>query len=104
MVRVLEDASAVTADIAVDKMHACAARKAVETVVMEAAIAALHAMHNDPPIVSLEAVAMEAAKVIVRELHVASSRTKPRSRRRCTAMTPRTRSRASPQRPWWPPG
>jgi hypothetical protein len=61
MVRVLEDASAVTADIAM-------ARKAVEAVAMEAAMAALCAMHNDPTMVSLEAVAMEAAKVAVREL------------------------------------
>jgi hypothetical protein len=68
MVRVLEDASAVAADIAVGKMHACVARKAVETVGMEAAVAALRAMRNDPTIVSLEAVAMETAKVDVREL------------------------------------
>jgi hypothetical protein len=62
MVRVLEDASAVTADVAM-------ARKAVEAVAMEAAMAALCAMRNDPTMVSLEAVAMEAAKVAVRELH-----------------------------------
>jgi hypothetical protein len=65
MVRVLEDATAVATDIVVGKMHATAARKAVE---MEAAMAALCAMHNDPAMVSLEAVAMEAAKVDVREL------------------------------------
>jgi hypothetical protein len=35
---------------------------------MEAAVAALRAMRNDPTIVSLEAVAMETAKVDVREL------------------------------------
>jgi hypothetical protein len=68
MVMVLEDASAVTADIAGGKMHAAAARKAVETVAMEAAMAALRAMRNDPTIVLLEAVAMETAKVAVREL------------------------------------
>jgi hypothetical protein len=68
MVRVLEDASAVATDVAMGKMHACAARKAVETVAMEAAVAALRAMRNDPAMVSLEAVAMEAAKVGVHEL------------------------------------
>jgi hypothetical protein len=62
MVRVLEDASAVTADITV-------ARKAVEAVAMEATMAALCAMRNDPIMVSLEAVAMEASKVAMRELH-----------------------------------
>jgi hypothetical protein len=69
MVRVLEDTSAVAADIAVGKTHACAARKPIETVAIEAAVAALHAMRNDPAMVSLEAVAMEAAKVAVPELH-----------------------------------
>jgi hypothetical protein len=69
--RVLEDASAVFADVAVGKMHTCAARKVVETVAMEAAIAALRAMRNDPAMVSLEAVAMEATKVAVRSLRVA---------------------------------
>jgi hypothetical protein len=49
-------------------MHAAAARKAVETVAMEAAMAALRAISNDPAMVSLEAAAMEAAKVAVREL------------------------------------
>jgi hypothetical protein len=68
MVRVLEDASAVAADVVVGKMHACAARKEVETVAMEAIVAALCAMRNDPAMVSLDAVAMEAAKVTVREL------------------------------------
>jgi hypothetical protein len=68
MVRVLEDASAVAADVAVGRMHACTTRKAVETVAMEAAVAALCAMRNDPAMVSLEAVAMEAAKVAVRKL------------------------------------
>jgi hypothetical protein len=68
MVRVLEDASAVAADIAVGKMHAAAARKAVEAVVMEAAMAALCTMRNDPTMVSLEAVVMEAAKVSMREM------------------------------------
>jgi hypothetical protein len=67
MVRVLEDASTVAADVAVGKMHACAARKAVETVAMEAIVAALCAMRNDPTMVSLDAVAMEAAKVAVRD-------------------------------------
>jgi hypothetical protein len=68
MVRVLEDASAVAADVAMGKMHACAARKAVEMMEMETALAALRAMRNDPAMVSLEAVAMEAAKVTVRVL------------------------------------
>jgi hypothetical protein len=68
MVKVLEDASAVADDIAAGKMHAAAARKAVETVAMEAAMAALRAISNDPTMVSLEAAAMEAAKVAVREL------------------------------------
>jgi hypothetical protein len=35
MVRVLEDASAVAADVAMGKMHAAVARKAVEVVAME---------------------------------------------------------------------
>jgi hypothetical protein len=35
---------------------------------MQAAVMALLAMHNDPAMVSLEAVAMKAAKVAVREL------------------------------------
>jgi hypothetical protein len=69
MVRVLEDASAVAADVAAGKMHAAAARKAVETVLMEAAMETLRAMRNDPTMVSLKAVAMEAAKVVVHELH-----------------------------------
>jgi hypothetical protein len=68
MVRVLEDASVVAPDVAMGKMHATAARKAVEAVAMEAAMAALCAMRNDPAMVSLEAVAMKAAKVAVREL------------------------------------
>jgi hypothetical protein len=68
MVKVLEDASAMAADVVVGKMHAAVARKAVEAMAMEAAMAALCAMRNDPAIVSLEAVAMEAAKVAVREL------------------------------------
>jgi hypothetical protein len=68
MVSVLEDASTVAANVAVGKMHACAARKAVEMVAMEATVAALRAMRNDPPMVSLEAVAMEDAKVAVHEL------------------------------------
>jgi hypothetical protein len=55
----------VATDIVMGKMHATAARKAVE---MEAAMAALCTMHNDPTMVSLEVVAMEAAKVDVREL------------------------------------
>jgi hypothetical protein len=58
MVRVLEDVSAVAA----------AARKAVEAVAMEAAMAALCAMRNDPTIVSLEAMAVETTKVTMREL------------------------------------
>jgi hypothetical protein len=58
----------VAADVAVGKMHAAVARKAVEAVAMEAAMAALRAMRNDAAMVSLEAVAMEAAKVAVREL------------------------------------
>jgi hypothetical protein len=53
MVRVLEDAFVVAADVAVGKMHAAVARKAVETVAMEAAMAALRAMRNDPTMVSL---------------------------------------------------
>jgi hypothetical protein len=69
MVRVLENASAVAADVAVGKMHATVARKAVEAVPMEAAMAALCAMRNDPAMVSLEAMAMEATKVAVPELH-----------------------------------
>jgi hypothetical protein len=68
MVRVVKDASAVAANVAVGKMHAAVARKAVEAVTMEAAMAAMRAMHNDPAMVSLEAMAMEAAKVAVREL------------------------------------
>jgi hypothetical protein len=68
MVRVLENASAVAADVAMGKMHATVARKAVEAVPMEAAMAALCAMRNDPAMVSLEVVAMEAAKVTVREM------------------------------------
>jgi hypothetical protein len=68
MVSLLEDSSTVAADIALGKMHACVARKAVETVAMEAAVAALRAMRNDPAMVSLEEVAMEDAKVAVREL------------------------------------
>jgi hypothetical protein len=68
MVRVLKDTSAVAANVAVGKMHACAAQKAVETVAIEAAVAAMRAMRNDPAMVSLEAVAMEAANVAVREL------------------------------------
>jgi hypothetical protein len=68
MVRVLEDAAAVAADVTVGKMHVAAARKAVETVVMEAAMAALRAMRNDEAMVSLDAVAMDATKVAVREL------------------------------------
>jgi hypothetical protein len=68
MVRVLDDVSAVAADVVVGKMHASATRKAVETVAMEASVAALRVMRNDPAMVSLEAVAMEAAKVAVREL------------------------------------
>jgi hypothetical protein len=68
MVRVLEDASTVPVDIAVGKLHAAAARKVVETVAMEAAMAALCAMRNDPAMVSLEAVAIEAAKVVVHDL------------------------------------
>jgi hypothetical protein len=58
----------VAADVAMGKMHAAAPRKAVEAVVMEAAMAALFAMRNDSAMVSLEAVALEAAKVAVREL------------------------------------
>jgi hypothetical protein len=42
--------------------------KAVEMMVMEATMVALRAMRNDPVMVSLEAVAIEAAKVVVREL------------------------------------
>jgi hypothetical protein len=68
MVRVLEDAAAVATDVAVGKMHAAAAREAVEAVAMEAAMASLCAMRNDAAMVSLEAVAKEAAKVTVREL------------------------------------
>jgi hypothetical protein len=68
MVRVLEDASAVAADVIVGKMHTIATRKAVEAVAMEDAMAALRAMRNDPAMVSLEAVTMAAAKVAVREL------------------------------------
>jgi hypothetical protein len=40
MVRVLEDASVVAADVAMGKMHACAAKKVIEMVAMEAAIVA----------------------------------------------------------------
>jgi hypothetical protein len=58
----------VAADVAVGKMHAAVARKAVEAVAMEAPMAALRAMRNDATMVSLEAVAMEATKVAVREL------------------------------------
>jgi hypothetical protein len=68
MVRVLEDASVVAADVAVGKMHAATARKVVEAVVMAAAMAALRAMRNDPAMVSLDAVAMEAARVAMRKL------------------------------------
>jgi hypothetical protein len=68
MVRVLEDTSAVAVDVAVGKMHVCAARKAVETVATKAVVTALRAMCNDLAMVSLEAVAMEAAKVAVCEL------------------------------------
>jgi hypothetical protein len=68
MVKVLEDASALAADVAAGKMHTAAARKAVETVAMEAAMAALRAISNDPAMVSLEAAAMEAAKVAMCEL------------------------------------
>jgi hypothetical protein len=68
MVRVLEDTSVVAIDIAMGKMHATAARKAVEAVAMAAAMAAMCAMRNDPVMVSLEAVAMEAAKVAMHEL------------------------------------
>jgi hypothetical protein len=42
--------------------------KAAEAVAMEAAMAALCAIRNDPTMVSLEVVSMEAAKVTVREL------------------------------------
>jgi ABC-type methionine transport system ATPase subunit len=66
MVSVLEDASTVAADVVMGKMHAVAARKVVEMVAMKAAMAALRAMRNDLAMVSLEAVAMEAAKVAVR--------------------------------------
>jgi hypothetical protein len=68
MVRVLEDAAAVAADIVVGNMHTTAATKAVEAVAMEAAMAALRAMRNDATMVSLEAVAMEVTKVAVSEL------------------------------------
>jgi hypothetical protein len=68
MVRVLEDAIAVAADVAVGKMHTAATKKAVEAVAMEAAMASLCAMRNNPAMVSLESVNMEAAKVTVREL------------------------------------
>jgi hypothetical protein len=64
----MEEAAAVSADIVVGKMHAVAARKAVEPVAMEAAMAALRVMRNDEAMVSLEAVAKEADKVAVREL------------------------------------
>jgi hypothetical protein len=46
MVTVLEDASTVATDVAMGKMHTAAARKAVETVAMEAAMAALCAGHG----------------------------------------------------------
>jgi hypothetical protein len=68
MVRVMQDASAVAADVTVGTMHAVAAMKAAEAVAMEAAMAALCAIRNDPTMVSLEVVSMEAAKVTVREL------------------------------------
>jgi type IV secretory pathway VirD2 relaxase len=47
MVKVLEDAAAVAADVIVGKMHVAATRKAIKAVAMEAAMAALRAMHND---------------------------------------------------------
>jgi F0F1-type ATP synthase membrane subunit c/vacuolar-type H+-ATPase subunit K len=68
MVKVLEDASTVAANIVVGKMHAAVARKAVEAVAMEAAMAALCAMRNNLGMVLLEAVAMEAARNAVRKL------------------------------------
>jgi hypothetical protein len=58
MARVLEDVSVVATDVAVGKMHAAVARKVVEAVAMEAAMASLRMMCNDPAMVSLEAVAM----------------------------------------------
>jgi hypothetical protein len=61
MDRVMEEAAAVAADVAVGKMHAAAARKAEEAVAMEAAMAALRAMRNDTSMVSREVVAKEVA-------------------------------------------
>jgi hypothetical protein len=61
---VMEEAVAVAADVVVSKMHAAAARKAVEAVAMEATLAALRAIRYNTAMVSLEAV----AKVAVREL------------------------------------
>jgi uncharacterized membrane protein YgcG len=65
MQAVMEEAAAVAADIAIGKMLAAVARKAVA---MEAAMAALRVMHKDTAMVSLEAVAKEATKVAVHEL------------------------------------
>jgi ribosomal protein S26 len=102
MDRVLDDATAVAADIDVGKMHAAAARKAVENVLMKAAMAALR---NNAAMVSLEAVAKEAAKVAAcASCTMASSCARPRTRRRCTSMTPQTRIHASPRPLWWRPG
>jgi hypothetical protein len=61
---VMEEAPMVDVDVTVGKMHAAAARKAVE-----ATMAALCAIRNDVAMVSLEAVDKEATKVAVHELH-----------------------------------
>jgi hypothetical protein len=96
MDRVIEEAAMVPADIAVSNKHATAARKAVVAVVMEATMASLRARCNDEAIVSLEAVAKEAAKVAMCELRdgvVTRGGGRGAAVRR---QTPRPRSRGSP--------
>jgi hypothetical protein len=60
---VMEEAATVAMDVVVGKMHAVATRKTVEV-----AMVTLCAIHNDAPMVALEAVAKEAAMIAVREL------------------------------------
>jgi hypothetical protein len=60
---VAKEAMEEAADIAVGKMHAAAARKAVEAVVKEAAMAALREIRHEVAMASLEAVSKKDAKV-----------------------------------------
>jgi hypothetical protein len=103
MDRVMEEAAVVAADVAVGKMHAAAARNAVEAVVMEAAMAALCTMRNDAAMVLLEAVAKEPPRLPCASCATASSCARQRPRRRCTSTMPRPRSRTSRLPPWWRP-